>query len=81
MISLTQTILRRWFIVEHNQLLYCSQHRSRDGAVVLEKDLRCVGTVMGGVVVSFGLGGKISCASPASEQVNTHTQTLQCGGL
>lgn len=32
--------VRRWFIVENNQLLYCSQHRSRDGAVVLERDLR-----------------------------------------
>lgn len=37
--------VRRWFVVEGNQLLYCSQHRSRDGAVVLENDLRLCNVV------------------------------------
>ncbi|ESO06479.1 hypothetical protein HELRODRAFT_94076 [Helobdella robusta] len=37
--------VRRWFIVDNNQLMYCSQHKSREGAVIMERDLRLCNVV------------------------------------
>lgn len=35
-----KTWVRRWFVVDNNQLTYCSRQRSKESMTVIEKDLR-----------------------------------------